>query len=89
MITPTSPAFPHSDAPAPGLSKREYFAAAALQGMLASDRAFIGRPAELAEIAVELADALISDLNKGEAAAADADLEGRAAAEERDAKGER
>lgn len=47
-----------------GLTKREYFAAMAMQGLCASiTTAF---PDELAFDAVKLADAIINELNKGE-----------------------
>lgn len=47
-----------------GLTKREYFAALAMQGLCASiTTAF---PDELAFDAVKLADAIINELNKGE-----------------------
>lgn len=45
-----------------GLTKREYFAALALQGFASSDR---GSVHEMAEAAVMLADALILELNEG------------------------
>lgn len=44
-----------------GLTKREYFAAAALQGILASPKPM---PDNGAVIAVKMADALILELNK-------------------------
>lgn len=44
----------------PGLTKREYFAALAMQGLL-SNPVVMGN---LAEMAVEHADALINELNK-------------------------
>lgn len=44
-----------------GLTKREYFAAMAMQGLLA--RASRGTTREYAEIAVDAADALITELN--------------------------
>jgi hypothetical protein len=47
-----------------GLTKREYFAAMALQGLLARDAAGIGAEAN-ARAAVEQADALIAYLNRG------------------------
>lgn len=46
-----------------GLTKRERFAMAALQGMLA-DHTCDAEPDEFAEIAVNYADALIAELNK-------------------------
>jgi hypothetical protein len=46
-----------------GLSKREYFAAMAMQGLLSTvPESFNGR--EIAEISVNMADALIEALNK-------------------------
>ena len=47
----------------PGLTKREYFATAALQGLLASDRTYKLRTTVASE-AVALADALLEALNK-------------------------
>jgi hypothetical protein len=44
-----------------GLTKREYFAAVALQGILSQDDS---RPSDAATWAVEYADALIDALNK-------------------------
>jgi len=44
-----------------GLTKREYFAAIALQGILSQDDS---RPSDAANWAVEYADALIDALNK-------------------------
>ena len=49
------------DAPQEGLTKREYFAAMALQGLLANDSALI---TSKARDAVQAADALIEILNK-------------------------
>lgn len=70
-ITPGAPAFPlalphpQSDY-APGLSKREYFAAKAMQGLLSCD--YVGNVGksgeEVANMAIEYADALINELNK-------------------------
>ena len=45
-----------------GLTKREYFAAMALQGLLADRK--LGSIQEHAEYAVKLADALIEELSK-------------------------
>ena len=45
-----------------GLSKREYFAAMAMQGILADG--ITGAPKEFSEWAVKLADSLIEALNK-------------------------
>lgn len=67
-----SPAFPYSADEAiqeddylasSGLSKREYFAAMALQGIMASLKPF---PYDAAEMAVIMADQLIEALNKNE-----------------------
>lgn len=49
-----------------GLSKREYFAAAALQGMLASGDGEEEHPTRIAEYAVECADALLKALSAAE-----------------------
>ena len=46
-----------------GLTKREYFAAAALQGLMADYYNAEGMRS-IAEIAVEVADALLAELNK-------------------------
>ena len=46
-----------------GLTKREYFAAMAMQGLLAKSTA---TKEMIAEMAVEHAEALINELNKGE-----------------------
>ena len=51
------------DSPQEGLSKREYFAAMALQGLL-SDSNNTGNCAYFATDAVKMADALIEQLNK-------------------------
>lgn len=48
-----------------GLSKREYFAAAALQGLLSNLTVKLPKPT--AVLAVEIADSLIRELNKSEA----------------------
>jgi len=45
-----------------GLTKREYFAAMAMQGLLA--RASTGLSSQYADLAVDCADALIQQLNK-------------------------
>lgn len=47
--------------PRGGLTKREYFAALAMQGLLTSDE---GGIPNLAKMAVECADVLINELNK-------------------------
>ena len=57
------PAFPTTqDVGDVGLSKREYFAAAALQGVISTDN--YGSIKQAACFAVEFADALINELNK-------------------------
>ena len=45
-----------------GLTKREYFAAMAMSGLMANERT--GKPEEFAKYAVNVADALITELNK-------------------------
>jgi hypothetical protein len=61
----SKPAFYHPDGaidlPNNGLTKREYFAAIALQGLLANDSGLI---TSKARDAVKAADALIEELNK-------------------------
>ena len=51
-----------------GLTKREYFAGLAMQGLLAHTGSFgePGSPGVLANRSVEMADALIAELNKKE-----------------------
>ena len=51
-----------NDAPKDGLTKREYFAAVSLQGLLAST--YTGSYQLFAEKAVKMADQLIIELNK-------------------------
>jgi hypothetical protein len=46
-----------------GLTKREYFAAMAMQGMLSGSQ-FIDNGERFAKLAVQAADALIAELNK-------------------------
>lgn len=63
VINPNDYAFPVSDIGkdhAEGMTKREYFALIAMQGLLAS-----GQKKTVAILAVELADQLIEELNKG------------------------
>ena len=48
----------------PGMTKREYFAAMALQGLCASDNFDSRYPSTTAEIAKGLADALVKELSK-------------------------
>lgn len=50
----------------PGLTIRQYFAGLAMQGML-SDGSYVDTPStEIARGAVQMADALIAELEKGE-----------------------
>lgn len=56
-------AFPRPSMGLSGLTKREHFAALAMQG-LAADPSFDGYAKELSEMAVDLADELIKALNK-------------------------
>jgi hypothetical protein len=50
--------------PEPGLTKKEYFAAMALQGLLSNHGANYASDFECVQISVNLADALITELNK-------------------------
>jgi hypothetical protein len=67
---PASSAFPYSEEQTTGLTKREYFAAMALQGLLANgshrlqvaEACVIGE-GRFAEVAVWMADKLIQELN--------------------------
>lgn len=47
-----------------GLTKREYFAAKAMSVFLSHSSYYSGNNNQLARVSVELADALISELNK-------------------------
>jgi len=47
-----------------GLTKREYFASLAMQGVLANGQSRNTTPSEVAEYAVYMADVLIEQLNK-------------------------
>jgi hypothetical protein len=47
---------------APGLTKREHFAGLAMQGLMQTP---LETPEDIAQLAVEHADALILELNKG------------------------
>ena len=64
----SKPAFYHPDggldSPNTGLTKREYFAAMAMQGALANKSAHERTIEMITESAVKLADALIEELNK-------------------------
>lgn len=75
MITGNEPSYPikkHTTADAPGLTIRQQFAMAAMQGMLSNSYGYDSgvKPysmmsyKELAENAVTAADALIAELNK-------------------------
>lgn len=55
---------PESDAVYSGMTLRDYFAAAALQGMLAQARPGDGTPAEFAEDAYTFADAMLAARRK-------------------------
>jgi hypothetical protein len=61
-----APAFPTFDHPWMGLTKREYFAAKALQGMLSQwvHPEFSLTPEDWAKSAAQLGDALLAELNK-------------------------
>ncbi len=57
---------PHWSFPNPGMSLRDYFAAAALQGLLASSKDIIGMSeANYATAAYLQADAMLAERNKG------------------------
>ena len=69
MIDPADePAFPNGlDSPhvdPSGLTKRELFAAMAMQGLLAANEAETQTFGDIAEDAVRMTDALIAELNK-------------------------
>lgn len=68
MTQPNENAFPVTDGTRtvePGLTKREYFAALALQGMLANQtRGTTTDPSFFASEAVKASDALITELDK-------------------------
>ena len=51
------------DSPQEGLTKREYFAASALQALITSDKAWMSTEG-YAQLAVKIADSLIEELNK-------------------------
>lgn len=62
---PDYPAFPTTDDYAhSGITKREYFAISAMQGILASGEYYTSVRKIIASEAVHLADALIDELNK-------------------------
>jgi hypothetical protein len=59
------PAYPNIQAPLlKGLTKREYFAAMALQGIIANKDGLDIKIERIVESAVDTADALIEELNK-------------------------
>ena len=64
MKNSDKPAYPFIDPEftAEGLTKREYFAAMAMQGMVSND--FRGTTSQFAKIAIELADELLKQLEK-------------------------
>lgn len=68
MINPNDQAFPHStftDSAMQGLTKREYFAALAMQGILAAIKGdLVVQLPSLGIASVKCADALIAELNK-------------------------
>lgn len=73
MTNPNAPAFPAGSesvcADKRGLTKREYFAGLAMQGMLSAINGIDGSThgqKHIAEKALEMAGALIAELNKGE-----------------------
>lgn len=68
MIKPHDPVYPRdAQSKTPCLTKREYFAAAAMRGLLASGGdALIIKEADLADCAVNYADALIEALKRQE-----------------------
>lgn len=64
-ISPYTPQRPWNDESAngfPGLTKREYFAAMAMQGLLAND--YKGSASIFAGKSVQMADALLAELKK-------------------------
>ena len=64
----SKPSFYHPDgglvSPNTGLTKREYFAAMALQGIIANKDGLDIKIERIVESAVDIADALIEELNK-------------------------
>ena len=63
-VYPNRDVFPSGSGLSKGLTKREYFAAKALTGLLANDRTDRDTIAAAAEMAVEAADELIEALNQ-------------------------
>lgn len=53
-----------TDAPQEGLTKREYFAAMAMKGIITNKDGLDIKIERIAESAVDMADALIEELNK-------------------------
>lgn len=64
MTNPNEPAFPLPEGKCNGLSKREYFAALAMQGILANPSNDHMKRSIFPEAAVAFADLLIAELNK-------------------------
>lgn len=63
----TDPAFPvmsPGGCQYSGLTKREYFAALAMQGLLSSDNLLVFPSSDVAKMAIDCADELIKSLNK-------------------------
>ena len=60
------PAFPTKIGSVPGMTLRDYFAAKAMQGMLAAcrDQAMFSQEEELAELAYGTADAMLKERDK-------------------------
>lgn len=66
MSNKTEPAFPFTGAGAEGLTKREYFAAMAMQGLLTCATDTDATIPQMAEDAVSASNALLAELEKGE-----------------------
>lgn len=70
MTNPDDNAFPWDYlGPHPGLTKREYFAAMAMQGCLqwdaeVNDKNYVGNIPEIVKSCVKIADVLIAELSK-------------------------
>ena len=63
MTNPNDPTFPEHEGDCNGLTKREHFAAMAMQGLLACPLV-TGNNEQIAKYARAAADALIAELNK-------------------------
>lgn len=63
MTKPDDAAFPTSMLPPGGLTKREWFAGLAMQGLLA-DANYDGNMIECVRLSLQYTDALIAELNK-------------------------